>query len=185
MENASKALIIAGAILLAIVIISLGLIVVNNVRNVTDNTNLSEQEIQSFNAKFTSYEGTSVAGSRVNSLIQQVIATNQSTIESGNTNVVVIGYQPINYVSLNSYVWVTTNNNKNIVYAAHTAGEKLKFENFQFPNSGNPVIAKSITKSVSGSTGNPPQLSTETGKTYTVKIKYDNGLVSIIACIPN
>ena len=45
MENASKALIIAGAILLAIVIISLGLIVVNNVRNVTDNTNLSEQEI--------------------------------------------------------------------------------------------------------------------------------------------
>ncbi len=30
MENASKALIIAGAILLAIVIISLGLIVVNN-----------------------------------------------------------------------------------------------------------------------------------------------------------
>ena len=66
MENASKALIIAGAILLAIVIISLGLIVVNNVRNVTDNTNLSEQEIQSFNAKFTAYEGDSVAGSRVN-----------------------------------------------------------------------------------------------------------------------
>ena len=51
MENASKALIIAGAILLAIVIISLGLIVVNNTRNVTDNTNLSEQEIQAFNAK--------------------------------------------------------------------------------------------------------------------------------------
>lgn len=78
MENASKALIIAGAILLAIVIISLGLIVVNNTRSTIDQTNLSEQEIQTFNSKFTPYEGTNISGSRVKTLIQTVRASNQA-----------------------------------------------------------------------------------------------------------
>ncbi len=86
MENASKALIIAGAILLAIVIISLGLIVVNNTRNTVDTANLNEQEIQAFNAKFSSYEGKDIAGSRVKSLLQTVIAVN-STKEDQNDKV--------------------------------------------------------------------------------------------------
>ena len=77
MENASKALIIAGAILLAIVIISLGLIVVNNTRGVADTANLSEQEVQAFNAKFTPYEGANVSGTRVKTLLQAVRASNQ------------------------------------------------------------------------------------------------------------
>lgn len=81
MENASKALIIAGAILLAIVIISLGLIVVNNTRNTVDTANLNEQETQAFNDKFVHYEGTDVVGSRVKTLLQTVIASNQA---SGN-----------------------------------------------------------------------------------------------------
>ena len=184
MENASKALIIAGAILLAIVIISLGLIVVNNVRNVTDNTNLSEQEIQSFNAKFTSYEGENVAGSRVNSLIQQVIATNQSTIESGNTNVVVIGYKPINYANIQSYAWVRTKKSGDgtqLVYAAQNNFDNFKV--FKF-NSGHAVLeyVTDIDKDINTSNGNPPQLSVETGKTYTVKLQYNGGLVGCIIC---
>ena len=78
MENASKALIIAGAILLAIAIISLGLIVVNNTRGVADSANLSEQEIQAFNAKFTPYEGSNKTGTQVKTLLQAVIASNQA-----------------------------------------------------------------------------------------------------------
>ena len=78
MENASKALIIAGAILLAIVIISLGLVVVNNTRSVTDNANLNAQEIETFNNKFVAYEGTNITGARVKSLIQTAIASNQA-----------------------------------------------------------------------------------------------------------
>ena len=49
MENASKALIIAGAILLSIVLISLGLIVVNRTQNTVKNANVDQQEITSFN----------------------------------------------------------------------------------------------------------------------------------------
>lgn len=81
MENASKALIIAGAILLAIVIISLGLIVVNNTRGTVDSANMSEQEIQTFNAKFTPYEGSGISGTRVKTLMQTVIASNQANSE--------------------------------------------------------------------------------------------------------
>ena len=81
MENASKALIIAGAILLAIVIISLGLIVVNNTRDTVDSANISDQEIQAFNNKFTAYQGTKVSATRVKTLIQTVIASNQANPE--------------------------------------------------------------------------------------------------------
>ena len=76
MENASKALIIAGAILLAIVIISLGLVVVNNTRSVTDNANLNAQEIETFNNKFAAYEGKNLTSAQVKSLIQAAIASN-------------------------------------------------------------------------------------------------------------
>ena len=76
MENASKALIIAGAILLSILIISLGLIVFNQAKQTVGNANLSEAEITSFNAQFTSYEGESVSGTVVNALIEKVYSSN-------------------------------------------------------------------------------------------------------------
>ena len=86
MENASKALIIAGAILLSILIITLGLIIYNQAKTTIDSVNLSEQEVQTFNAKFSSYAGTNVSASKVNQLIQQVIATNQSSYEAGEAD---------------------------------------------------------------------------------------------------
>lgn len=92
MENASKALIIAGAILLAIVIISLGLVVVNNTRSVTDNTNLNTQEIETFNNKFMAYEGTNKTAAQIKTLKQVVIASNaehsdhQVTINSASAD---------------------------------------------------------------------------------------------------
>ena len=92
MENASKALIIAGAILLAIVIISLGLIVVNNSRSVTDNTNLNAQEIEAFNNKFMAYEGQNKTAAQIKTLKQVVIASNAEntthtvTINSADAN---------------------------------------------------------------------------------------------------
>ena len=76
MENASKALIIAGAILLAILIISLGIMIFNQASGVVNNNAMSEVEIASFNQKFTQYEGTKVKGSQVNALLNQIIQNN-------------------------------------------------------------------------------------------------------------
>ena len=58
MENASKALIIAGAILLSILLISLGIVIFNQAKDVVSGSGMTQAEQQSFNAKFTQYQGT-------------------------------------------------------------------------------------------------------------------------------
>ena len=75
MENASKALIIAGAILLAILLISLGILIFNQAQDTVSNSGMGQAEAQSFNSKFTKYEGT-VKGSVAKSLVQEVNASN-------------------------------------------------------------------------------------------------------------
>ncbi len=72
MENASKALIIAGAILLSILIIALGIYVFNMAKNATNTDSLNELDIQQFNSKFTDYEGR-VLGSSVANLLENVM----------------------------------------------------------------------------------------------------------------
>ena len=57
MENASKALIIAGAIILSVLIIILGMYFYNQAAGVGKSVNMTEYEIQQFNSKFTMYEG--------------------------------------------------------------------------------------------------------------------------------
>lgn len=86
MENASKALIIAGAILLAILIISLGILIFNQAQDTVGSVNMDEQEIMAFNNKFTQYEGENVRGSQVNALAQAVLANNQSAKNNGDSD---------------------------------------------------------------------------------------------------
>ena len=75
MENASKALIIACAILLAILIISLGILIYNQASGIVSSNSMSEVDIQTFNNKFTQYGGQQ-RGSAVRALIQQIDASN-------------------------------------------------------------------------------------------------------------
>ena len=83
MENASKALIIAGAILLAILIISLGILIFSQAQDTVGSVNMSEQEIMAFNNKFTPYQGTNKRGTEVNALVQAVRVNNQSAHDAG------------------------------------------------------------------------------------------------------
>ena len=59
MENASKALLIAGGILVGILILSIGVYLFNNYRDVgiTYEQSLSATEIEKFNSNFTKFEG--------------------------------------------------------------------------------------------------------------------------------
>ena len=79
MENASKALIIAGAILLAILIISLGIMIYNQASGVVNNNAMTEVEVTSFNQKFEQYMGDKVRGANVNSLVNAVKTNNMAT----------------------------------------------------------------------------------------------------------
>ena len=77
MENASKALIIAGAILLAILLITLGILVYNQAAGVINSNAMSEVEQQQFNQKFTQYEGIQT-GVTLRSIAQTVLSNNIS-----------------------------------------------------------------------------------------------------------
>lgn len=86
MENASKALILAGSVLIAIIIISLGIMVFNNMSNsVINEPALTKQQISSFNSKILPYIGESVAGSQVNTLIQLVKTINKKADNENNS----------------------------------------------------------------------------------------------------
>ncbi len=89
MENASKALIIAGAILLSILLISLGIMIFNQAQDTVGSINMSEQEIQAFNNKFIPYEGSNKRGTEVNALVQLVRANNQAAFDDGATEKII------------------------------------------------------------------------------------------------
>ncbi len=83
MENASKALIIAGAILLAILLISLGIMIFAQAQDTVNNSGMNEAATTSFNNKFLKYEGTR-KGSEVKALVNEAIAANADDNNSNN-----------------------------------------------------------------------------------------------------
>ena len=77
MENASKALIMAGAVLISIIIISLGIVVFRKIAApVQRESSLTEQQVSAFNSRILPYIGDSVSGSQVNALMQIVRTIN-------------------------------------------------------------------------------------------------------------
>lgn len=76
MENASKALIIAGAILLAILIIGLGVYIYRQAAGVIDTGTMDQLVVSQFNAQFEPYLGNNVSGSNVKQLIKIINASN-------------------------------------------------------------------------------------------------------------
>lgn len=86
MENAVKALLIAAAVIIAIVLITLGMNLLNTGSEQIDNVDFSEYEIEQFNGKFRKFEGESVSGSEVNTLITTVFNHNNQQ-EDASTRV--------------------------------------------------------------------------------------------------
>lgn len=86
MENASKALIIVGAILLSILIIGLGMYIFKSVEDPLQNaaSSMSEQERNIHNQKFTTYQGARRSGSDVRSLIGVLIQNYATQANDGN-----------------------------------------------------------------------------------------------------
>lgn len=83
MENASKALIIAGSILLAVLIVAMGVTIFNKARGAASTENLDAAEIDMFNKKFDKYltgnSGRGILGSQVKTMLS-------SAISNANTN---------------------------------------------------------------------------------------------------
>lgn len=89
MENASKALIIAGAILLSILIIGLGMFVYNQAAGVLKKANVNQQEVQAYNSEFEAYEGTQ-SGTNVRALCDKVRAHNNANTDDTTMQIKVV-----------------------------------------------------------------------------------------------
>ncbi len=78
MENASKALLIAGAILICILLIGVGMMVFNGAQDGIDEAilNMSAQQKDMFNQNFSRYVGERVTGTNVRALLQNIISSN-------------------------------------------------------------------------------------------------------------
>lgn len=89
MENASKALLFAAGILIAIILISVAVYIVGMANNATSGvaSTMTEMQLSSFNSKFTTYEGTSISGSQIRQL---VAAVNASNVENADTDLKVL-----------------------------------------------------------------------------------------------
>ena len=78
MENASKALIIAGAILISILLISVGIIIMNAINDPVQQgaDSAASQAIEIFNSKFTGYMGTDMDYNTTKQLITTITSVN-------------------------------------------------------------------------------------------------------------
>jgi len=98
MENASKALLIAGAVLIAIFIISLALVLVRSNSDVMDDGGaaLNSAAATAYNSRFLSYVNQSTTASRAKSLTSQLLQHNTAS-DSYNS------FTPGKHIYLNFY----------------------------------------------------------------------------------
>lgn len=84
MENATKALMIAGAILVALLIIGIAMAIYTNSQGVFTNVSgrMNQQQIQVFNQQFEGYEGVQ-SGSSVKAMIGTIITNNSVATQNG------------------------------------------------------------------------------------------------------
>ena len=147
MENASKALIIAGAILLAILIISLGIIVYRQAAGVIDSNSMDEVAVTTFNSKFTQYEGQNVRGANVNALISSVIQNNLSN--TGDTS------KQVKITVTENADWSGTKPDDKVLTKSSDAGKALTGKSYSVSctadNESGYVTLITIDKATSGS----------------------------------
>lgn len=83
MENASKALIIAGAILISILLIAVSMYIYNSASGTIEKAGdgMTENEKNAYNSKVSSYIGDSKNAQDVKSLIEAIISNNNANVE--------------------------------------------------------------------------------------------------------
>lgn len=113
MENASKALIIAGAILISILLVGVGVLIYNGAIGGINEavTQMSQQEKDIFNAPFIKYEGAKVTGSNVRALVQEIISNNNANQDIEEKQVKVNG-KLLGSTELSNYKINTINTGK-------------------------------------------------------------------------
>ena len=96
MENASKALIIVGAVLIAILLIGFGVMIMNNSTSQVNPDVLNSQAAQAHNSQFTNYTGDKMKASQVKSLMNNVITNNVTGKTADTPQQIYVKYGALN-----------------------------------------------------------------------------------------
>ena len=96
MENGSRALIIAGSILIALFIISLGVFVFTKASSTVSKDKLKSQAVRAHNSSFEGYFGTDISSADVRSLLSQVRTNNLNATSNKEPSVIAICFVSIN-----------------------------------------------------------------------------------------
>ena len=139
MENASKALIIAGAILLSILIIGLGMLIFNQAKDAISNTGMDKQKVDAYNSEFEAYVGDNVNGTRVRSLIDTVRTHNISNVDDDTLK-----------ISVNDDTEASKLNN---LKKSYKAGNIYKVEIAEYSSTTGYITKIKVTDAKTGSSG--------------------------------
>ena len=157
MENASKALLIAGAILICILIIAIGMYIYNSAQGTiqTAASQMGNQEKDMYNATVKKYVGDNKRGSDAKIMIEEIITQNNQNVgESGK-------FISINAVSVDGFDSTELNNNCKAanVYEQSTSNNDQAAVNTASNN------MRELKKKISS------------GKTYSIKEEYKDGII--------
>ena len=109
MENASKALLIAGSILIVILLIAVGMLVYNGAKSTVNKgiSSMTSTEKQIHNAQFEPYLGEKISGSNIRNLLSAIMANNGNS-ENPEVNIEGAGNDPkVLYAQVDVSVKVT------------------------------------------------------------------------------
>ena len=128
MDNASKALIIAGAILIAVMLVSLGVMLYNTAAGVAESTTGTVESlgIEGYNAQFNQYMGERQRAAVAQGLIDKVITNNANADTTISVQLVAGGGLRTSLASTSTATELTTMRNtittKNTVYKITVGG---------------------------------------------------------------
>ena len=138
MENASKALLIAGAILICILLIAIGMYIYNSAQSTIQTAagQMGQQDKEMYNSMIKKYLGNSRKGSDVKQMIEDIISQNSQYVnESGKFISIhvgtIAGYTPTTLETVTNAANVYENpsqgdNTQDKIDAARTEYRKLK-----------------------------------------------------------
>ena len=120
MENASKALIIAGAILLAILLISLGIMIFNQASSTLEGGGgMNDAQKSTFNARLQKYEG-SIKGSQLKALINEIVSINND--DNDENNITLDSTSTADNKSIDNTGWIKTTTTYKVSFPTYTNG---------------------------------------------------------------
>lgn len=136
MENASKALIIAGAILLSIAIIGIGMYVYQMAAGVVNQANMSGAEVTSYNAEFVKYEGTQT-GTSVRTLCDAVRQHNSYQEDNSKLIQITVGGTDLTGVTVSNDADTKNTTAKEIATAKNSVNSGGRYKvTFNYTTSG-------------------------------------------------